>query len=86
MRDEQQQRRIIKTATPSRLENERKILRWFKGQACIRQLLDEVTDPPSFVLEHFDTDMLHEAWKGGIESSTVRENRMAYLESTCRFP
>lgn len=72
-RDEHQQRRVIETAPPSRLRNERNILRHFEGHAAIRQLVDEVTDPPSLVLEYLDTDMLHESWKGGIQSSIVRE-------------
>ncbi|TKA37736.1 hypothetical protein B0A49_05362 [Cryomyces minteri] len=59
--DEHRQRRIIKTAPPSRLKNERNILRHFEGEEAIRHFVDETTNPPSLVLEYFDSDMLHES-------------------------
>jgi hypothetical protein len=37
------------------------ILEFFQGRPCIRQLIDEVADPPCLVLEHLDDDLLNAA-------------------------
>ena len=50
---------IIKTAFPSRLENECKMLKRFKDQPAIRPLLDEIAEPPCIVLKHLDDNLLN---------------------------
>lgn len=49
----------VKSAPSSRLNNERKILEQFQGQSHIRQLIDEVVDPPCLVLEHLNDNFLN---------------------------
>ena len=53
---------IVKTALPGRLENERDILRRFHGHPYIRQLVDEIAEPPALVLEHLDDNLLGIEW------------------------
>ncbi|CZS95508.1 uncharacterized protein RAG0_05118 [Rhynchosporium agropyri] len=49
---------IIKGAPKYRLETERDILRHFHARPGIRQLLDEVQNPPSLVLKHLGENLL----------------------------
>ena len=49
---------ILKSAPQSRLDNEREVLRSFSGRPYIRQLLDEVADPPCLILEFLDDNLL----------------------------
>lgn len=49
---------IVKTAPPGRLQNERDMLRRFHGHPSIRQLVDEIAEPPALVLEHLDDNLL----------------------------
>jgi casein kinase II subunit alpha len=49
---------IIKSAPKYRLDNERELLLRFRGQPCLRQLVDEVADPPCLVLENLDDNLL----------------------------
>lgn len=49
---------IVKTAPPSRLKTERNMLQHFRGHPHIRQLVDEVAEPPALVLEHLDDSLL----------------------------
>ena len=50
---------IVKTAPQYRLDNEREVLRYFRGRPYIRQLVDEIQDPPSLVLNHLDDNLLN---------------------------
>ncbi|KAL9116969.1 MAG: hypothetical protein Q9187_006500 [Circinaria calcarea] len=50
---------IVKTAPQYRLDNERDVLKSLRGRSYIRQLVDEVEDPPSLVLTHLDDNLLN---------------------------
>jgi casein kinase II subunit alpha len=49
----------VKIAPAKRLENEARMLRLFQGCASIRQLVDEVDDPRSLVLEYMDDNVIY---------------------------
>ena len=71
----------IKTAPKYRLENERDILRRFQGQPCIRQLVDEVHDPPSLVLKHLDDNLLNASNSKRLERSEIKFVAKRLLEA-----
>ena len=52
------ERVTIKTAPPERLNREIQMLRLFQGHDSIRQLVDQIEDPASVVLEYMDDDVL----------------------------
>ncbi|KAK4242164.1 kinase-like domain-containing protein [Achaetomium macrosporum] len=49
----------VKAAPAKRLENEARMLRLFQGCDSIRQLVDEVEDPRSLVLEYMDDNVFN---------------------------
>ena len=49
---------IVKTAPDYLLNNEREILQRFRGQPSIRQLVDEVQEPPALVLEYLGQNLM----------------------------
>ncbi|AEO61827.1 hypothetical protein MYCTH_2312429 [Thermothelomyces thermophilus ATCC 42464] len=49
----------VKTAPAKRLDNESRVLRLFQGCDSIRQLVDEVEDPRSLVLEYMDDNVVN---------------------------
>ncbi|KAL2177832.1 kinase-like domain-containing protein [Thermothelomyces heterothallicus CBS 202.75] len=54
-----QERVTVKAAPAKRLENEARMLRLFQGCDSIRQLVDEVKDPRSLVLEYMDDNVFN---------------------------
>lgn len=48
----------IKTGPPERLNREVQMLRLFRGHDSIRQLVDQIEDPESVVLEYMNDNML----------------------------
>lgn len=63
---------IIKTAPQGRLENERDVLKHFRTCPYIRQVLDEIKNPPSLILQHLDDNLLHASSVKTLESSDVK--------------
>ena len=53
-----QERVTIKTALSERLNREVQMLRLFQGHDSIRQLVDQIEDPESAVLENMDDNVL----------------------------
>ena len=47
----------VKTAPPTQFRNELKALKLFNGHASVRQLVDEIHDPPSLVLQYLDENL-----------------------------
>lgn len=63
---------IVKTAPQERLENEQDILKHFRSRQYIRQVLDEIEDPPSLILQYLDDNLLHASSVKTLESSDVK--------------
>lgn len=63
---------VIKTAPKERFENERDVLKHFRNRPHIRQLLDEIKDPPSLVLQYLDDNLLDASNKKTLQSSNVK--------------
>jgi serine/threonine protein kinase len=53
-----QERVTVKTAPSERLNREVQMLRHFQGHGSIRQLVDQIEDPASVVLEYMDDNVL----------------------------
>lgn len=62
----------MKSASPYRLNNERTILKKFKGQSGIRQLVDEIPDPQLLVLQYFDDNLLDASGSKQLEKHELR--------------
>ncbi|KAL9124342.1 MAG: hypothetical protein Q9217_006318 [Psora testacea] len=54
-----QERIIMKTAPTKHLDNEARTLQLFQGCPSIRQLVDQIEDPESVVLEYMDDNVLN---------------------------
>lgn len=54
-----QQRVVVKTAPSKRLNNEAQTLHLFQGCPSIRQLVDQIENPESVVLEYMDDNILN---------------------------
>ncbi|KAK3298905.1 kinase-like domain-containing protein [Chaetomium fimeti] len=65
------ERFVVKTGPENRLQKEAQALRLFRGCGPLRQLVDEVQDPPSLVLEYMDSSVL----------SLVKKNKLARVEA-----
>ncbi|KAL9121403.1 MAG: hypothetical protein Q9187_002042 [Circinaria calcarea] len=63
---------IVKTAPQHRLNNEREVLKTFRGKPYIRQLVDEIQDPPSLVLKHLDDNLLNASNSKKLERKDVK--------------
>ncbi|KAL3420436.1 serine threonine protein kinase [Phlyctema vagabunda] len=63
---------IIKTAPKSRLDNKRAILKHFQGRPYIRQLLDEIEQPPSLVLQYLEDNLLQASSTKTLERSEIK--------------
>ncbi|RMZ01932.1 hypothetical protein D0862_06193 [Hortaea werneckii] len=63
---------VLKCASPKRLQREKQVLQRFKGDACIRQLLDSSEDSPCLVLEHLQEDALRSVTKASISRQNIR--------------
>lgn len=66
----------MKTGPKYRLDNERKVLGSFLGRRHIRQLVDEVVEPPCLVLEYLDDNLLN--------ASNVRKLAKADIKCVAR--
>jgi serine/threonine protein kinase len=53
-----QERVTVKTAPPERLNREAQMLQLFQGHDSIRQLVDQIEDPESVILEYMDDYVL----------------------------
>ncbi|CZT40874.1 related to serine/threonine protein kinase [Rhynchosporium secalis] len=76
---------IIKKAPKYRLETERDILRHFHARPGIRQLLDEVQNPPSLVLKHLDESLLTVSNTKRLEKREIKFVAKKILEALQAF-
>jgi hypothetical protein len=75
---------ILKTAFPSRLKNEREVLKRFKDRPTSQlfaPLLDEITDPPCIVLKHLDDNLLAASNKKQLEKGEIKLVARKVLEA-----
>lgn len=63
---------MVKTAPRRRLENERDVLKHFSNLPYIRQVLDEITYPPSLILQYLDDNLLHASSVKTLENSDIK--------------
>lgn len=54
------------------MSNEREILKIVQNNACIRQLIDEIEDPPSLALEYLDNNLLDVCGRKRLAGSDVK--------------
>lgn len=76
---------VIKAPPKYRLENERHVLQHFQGRKGIRQLLDEIDNPPSLVLEHLDDNLLVASNSKRLEKSEIKLVAKKILEALQLF-
>lgn len=72
---------IIKTAFPTRLANERAMLKRFNDNPAIRPLLDEIAEPPCIVLKYLDDDLLSCSDSKPLEKAETRLVARKVLEA-----
>ncbi|KAK4979606.1 hypothetical protein LTR28_003707 [Elasticomyces elasticus] len=63
---------VVKSAPKSRLHREQEILRRFQDHPCIRQLVDNVNDPPYLVLERLESDALKASSEARLARSDIK--------------
>ena len=63
---------VIKTAYRHHLNNERQLLKRYRGHQAIRQLVDESLDPPTLVLQYLDTDILDASKEVALKPSEIK--------------
>ncbi|KAI9729161.1 MAG: hypothetical protein M1834_007068 [Cirrosporium novae-zelandiae] len=63
---------IIKLAPKHLLDNERNVLRHFRGRLGIRQLLDEIQEPQALVLKHLDDNLLSVSHSKILKKSDIK--------------
>ena len=76
---------IIKSAPKYRLDNERDVLKHFHARPGIRQLLDEIQDPPSLVLKHLDDNLLSASNSKRLENPEIKFIAKRILEALQAF-
>lgn len=62
----------MKTNPDYRLDGERDALKRFRGLPSLRQLVDEIPDPPSLVLKYFDASLLDVARAKRLEGNDLK--------------
>ena len=72
---------IVKRAPKYRLDNEQEVLERFHGQTSIRQLIDEIQDPPSLVLQYLDDNLLNTSNSKRLERSDIKFVAKTVLEA-----
>lgn len=63
---------LVKTAPPTRLENELQALELCRGHKSIRQLVNLVDHPKSLVLEYLDTTLYRASHEQKLEKRDVK--------------
>ena len=71
---------VVKTAPLTLLSNELKALKLCHGHASIRQLIDEVQDPPSLVLQYLDDNLWHASSLQRLNRLEIKRAAKAVLE------
>ncbi len=72
---------VIKRAPAHLLSIERKILEIVQGHMCIRQMIDNIEDPSSLVLEYLDDNLLEVCSRKRLESTDVKLVARIVLEA-----
>jgi hypothetical protein len=63
------------------LNNEDEVLKRFRGKSSTRQLLDEVQDPPSLILEHLNQNPMDTSNEERISRTVVKRIEQKMLEA-----
>lgn len=63
---------LIKTAPPTRIENEIEALKLCRGHKSVRQLVDVIDNPQSLVLEYLDKSLYEASCEQKLDSSDVK--------------
>ena len=71
----------LKSAPKVRLQRESEVLRLFHGHHAVRQILDEVQEPPCLVLEHLDDDLLSVSRQSTLQLYEIKEAAKTVLEA-----
>ncbi|KAB8349418.1 hypothetical protein FH972_023445 [Carpinus fangiana] len=79
--NEQARKVIVKTAPLHRLDNERHVLHKLSKQASVRQLIDQVSDPPALILEHLDSNLLEESNKSTLTRPEIKTVAQTALQA-----
>lgn len=72
---------IVKLGPTARLDQERDALQSFRGHHAIRQMLDEVRDPPALILEYLNGDVLSASNAKQFERQEVNAVARTVLEA-----
>lgn len=72
---------VIKRAPRHLLSIEREILKIVQGHTCIRQMIDNIEDPPSLVLEYLDDNMLDVCSRKRLEGPGLKLVARTVLEA-----
>ncbi|KAH8820339.1 kinase-like domain-containing protein [Xylogone sp. PMI_703] len=72
---------VVKIPPRYRFDNERRVLEHFRGRAKIRQVLDEIQEPPSLVFRYFDDNVLSASNSRRLATSEVKFVAKGVLEA-----
>ena len=72
---------VIKRAPPHLLSIEREVLEIVKNRTCIRQMIDNIENPSSLVLEYLDDNLLDVCSRKRLESSDLKVVARTVLEA-----
>ncbi|KAL8929960.1 MAG: hypothetical protein Q9208_001104 [Pyrenodesmia sp. 3 TL-2023] len=72
---------VVKTAPKHLFCRERQILTRFQAIPTLRQLIDEVQEPPLLVLEHLDRDAFYESGLKEFKSAEIKQVARAVLQA-----
>lgn len=69
---------LIKRALPG---IERNVLQIVRDHVCIRQMIDNIEEPPSLVLEHLNDNLLHVCGRRRLKTKGVKVVARTVLEA-----
>ena len=72
---------VIKRAPPHLLNIEREVLEIVKNRTCIRQMIDNIENPSSLVLEYLDDNLLDVCSRKRLEGSDLKVVARTVLEA-----
>jgi casein kinase II subunit alpha len=75
----------VKTAPRNKLETEREVLSHFRSKPYIRQLVDEIDEPPALVLNFLDDNLLDLSGRKRLERRDVKLVARSVLEALKQF-
>ena len=79
-RDANGRKVVVKTGPSDRLNRERENLERLRGQASIRQLIDQIHDPPSLALTHLDQNLMEASNQEKLERHVIKYTAKKMLQ------